>query len=864
MKKPIALLLIGLLSLTINTLWAQESTKTPKFIQRNEHFKSQRKTGTEVRDLASDYYRATEQKALMTARTAFKRKTDQWTPIGPQSGTEDMMGVGRINSITFHPSDSNIFFVCVGHGGVWKTSNNGKSWVSISANLPVSRTSTLAIHPSKPETMYVALGDMAYAATNFIKEGEHYPSHYGLGIYKSTDGGLSWNTTGLSHKFTDYRSTLYCDIIIHPQNPETILALGMDGCFKSTDGGVKWTQTHSDILWDAKVAVNEDNTIYASTGYLKHLDIGGAGIIKSEDFGSTWTTAKTTFSPKAAQRIELAICQSDPNRIYALTCNTNHPNPGFFGLFVSNDAGKSFDAIIGGNYKYNLLGTGFTFHRIAIGQGTYDLALWVDSKNEDEVYVGGINLWKSSNGGKDFLPVSNWEYSGSFYPLHGDVHQIQQSPLNNRYFVCHDGGVSSTMSIKSTSTENADIGLLPTKWTHYLEGLNIKSYYRLGIKPNEPERVMAGAQDNGTDINYTDGWAFLSGGDGQECVFDGDGHAYTSIQNGMVQQWLDFGDGRYRVAAQQNVPDGEKGAWTTPFLQHDGTLYIAYGNVYKHLTFGQGEAISDFPNAKGRDYPLPTSALYMSPLNAQKIYLAKRGYPEDTLPSEIWHSPDEGKSWVDISEGLPTHLFPTYLIGRENAPKNVWITFGGFSEGEKVYASTDFGETWKNISYNLPNVPVNSVAYQNDKSRNVYVATDIGVFYLDAATENWVPYSEGLPNVIVTELEASPEDGMLKASTFGRGLWEVKLLPITGLNTPQSLEFSLYPNPGTTHTSVQFGALSTGILRVRNSTGQLVHTVTLENASQYQLDSKTWLSGTYFISFSNAEYRFTRQFLKVD
>lgn len=864
MKKPNEALLAFLFMLTYFGLWAQEVGNTPKFIQRSEHFKTQRQTGTENRNIAQEYYKAIQQTAANDLRAANKRSADQWTPIGPQSGTEDMMGIGRVNSIAFHPTDSNTFFICAGHGGVWKTSNNGQSWTSISADLPISRTSTLAIHPNKPETMYVALGDIAYAATNFLSEGEHYPSHYGLGVYKSTDGGLSWNATGLSHEFTDYRSTLYCDIMLHPKNPETILAMGMDGCFKSTDGGSKWTKTNSDIIWDAKPAVNDDNTIYASTGYLQHLDVGGAGILKSEDFGTTWTAAKINFSPKAAQRIELATCLSDPNRIYALACNTNHPNPGFFGLFVSNDAGKSFDVIIGGNYKYNLLGLGFTFHRIAIGQGTYDLALWVNKKNEDEVYVGGINLWKSTNAGKDFLPASNWEYSGSFYPLHGDVHQIQQSPLNNRYFVCHDGGISSTRIIRSTSPEDADIGLLPTKWTHYLEGLNIKSYYRLGVKPDQPERVMAGAQDNGTDINYSDGWAFLSGGDGQECVFDADGHAYTSIQNGMVQQWLDFGDGRYRVSAQQNVPEGEKGAWTTPFLQHDGTLYIAYGNLYKHLQFGQGEAISSFTNAKRRDHPLPTTALYMSPLNAQKIYLAKRGYPEDTIPSEIWHSPNEGQDWVDISEGLPTHLFPSYIVGRENAPKNVWITFGGFSDGEKVYASTDFGETWKNISYDLPNVPVNSVAYQNDKSRNVYVATDLGVFYLDAAKETWAPYSEGLPNVIVTELEASPEDGMLKASTFGRGLWEVKLLPITGLSTPSNLEFSLYPNPSTVHTTIQFGALSSGVLQVRNSTGQLVHTATLENTTQYLLNSNDWLSGTYFISFSNAEYRFTKQFLKID
>lgn len=860
MKRLLLLLSAPLFGLTSFHCWAQETAKTPKFVQRQQHFESLRHSNESV-DFGKARFQAI---AAIPSAASYKRENDQWTPIGPESGNQKMMGVGRVNAVAFHPTDSNTYFICVGHGGVWKTTNNGESWASISANLPISRTSTLAIHPSKPETMYVALGDIAYAGVSHRPAGTQRPTHYGMGIYKTVDGGKNWQATGLSHKISDYRSTLYCDIMIHPDKPETVLALGMDGCHKSTDGGATWKQTATDIVWDAKPDVSSNDVLYASTGYIKHLDLGNAGMMKSEDFGETWTAAKTYFSSKMAQRIELATCPSDPKRIYALACNAIDPNPGFFGLFVSTDAGATFNAVIGTDYEYNLLGTTYSYEPIAVGQGTYDLALWVDEDDANEVYVGGINLWKSTNGGKDFLPASNWKFSGSFDPLHADVHQIQQNPLSKRYFVCHDGGISSTRFIKSTSIENADFGFLPTQWKHYLNNLNIKSYYRLGVKPDEPERVMAGSQDNGTDINYSDGWSFLSGGDGQECAFDAYDHAYTTIQYGMLQRWADFGSGKYQVIDQQNPPEGETGAWTTPFLVLDGTVYIAYGNLYKHLTFGQPERISDFGNATGRDEPLPTTGFYMSPANAQKIYVAKRGYPEENIPSEIWHSPDEGKNWTDVSEGLPTHLFPTYIIGRESAPKNVWITFGGFSEGEKVYASTDFGETWKNISYDLPNVSVNCVAHQNDKTRNVYVGTDAGVFYLDAENETWLPFAEGLPNVIVTELEASASDGMLKAATFGRGLWEVSMPEPVGIDQPTEMDFNVYPNPSSNSFQLTFGAPVSGLLQVRNATGQVVYQTQMEDVKEQDLPSETWLSGSYFVSLYTNQGRSTQQLLKLD
>mgnify|MGYP003876766207 CR=1 FL=1 len=795
---------------------------------------------------------------------SFKRTSNTWVPIGPESGNQKMMGVGRINSISFHPTDSQTFFICVAHGGIWKTTNNGKSWTSISNDLPVLRTSRLAIHPEKPETLYAALGDIGAGASINLENSVHRPTHYGQGIYKSTDGGQSWEATGLSFKVTDFRSTLFSEVYIHPGSPETILAMGFDGCYKSEDGGKNWTQTDSRIIWDAKIAVDDDDVIYASTGYVAEMGAGAAGIIKSTDFGSTWSNAKVPFSGKDAQRIELATCPSNPNRIYAVASDDQDWTAGFRGLYVSNDGGENYTMVIDKTYNYNLLGWHFGYETLTTGQGNYDLTIWVDKEDDNEVYIGAVNLWKSVNGGKDFLPASNWEYSGSFEPLHADVHWVQQHPLTDRYFVCHDGGVSSTKSVKSTFVENADVGALPTEWTHYLENLNIKSYYRLSVHSEKPDLVMGGSQDNGTDISYSDGWDFLSGGDGQESAFDeGDGHAYTTIQFGMMQQWADFGSGKYQVTAQQSPPEDEQAEWTTPLLELDGTIYIAYGNLYKHLNFGQPEMISDFEDAEGMDHPLPTSALYMSPLNAQKIYLAKRGYPDKNIKSEVWHSPDEGKNWVDVSEGLPTHLFPTYIMGRENAPKNVWVTFGGFSDGEKVYASTDFGETWKNISYNLPNVPANCVAYQNDKSKNVYVGTDMGVFYLDAENEEWIPYSEGLPNVLVTELEESQGDGTLKASTFGRGCWEIDLLPAPdpeGVGDEALLEVGVFPNPATDLIQIKLEKPFSGNLQIRDITGRTVFKTRLSEITLYNIETTEWLTGTYFIVLKGEQQRASRQF----
>jgi photosystem II stability/assembly factor-like uncharacterized protein len=803
---------------------------------------------------------ANEKAAMSTNRSTL---VNTWLPTGPftqpinQTGYLEV-GMGRINCMAFHPTDPATYFVGVAQGGVWKTSNNGQTWTPLTDNLPILRVSDIAIDPITPTTMYISLCDFEYVDVSLQLNGRKRNTHYGLGLYKSIDGGITWQPTSLSFQLTNGDASLLRKTIIHPTLTNKLVTCGVSGMYVSNDAGLNWTKTMDSLFWDLVQDPVNPNMLYAATGWLKNSNTGNAAIYKSTDFGVTWTMLSTGIPPSGAvQRIKLAIAPSDNNYIYALTVDLDR---GLYGFYKTTDAGVNWQYIAptlnildGGQG----LGTG--------GQGTYDLGLCVSTSNRDELYAAGVNMWGSVDGAQSFNPISHW--TTSYGPTtHADVHSIDIQPLTGNIFVCNDGGIYRTSTITIHNWADAISGIpWPTQWAKLNDGLQITAFYRLSSSKNNSAKLLAGAQDNSSYFFNGSYWTNIFGGDGMDNYINpqNDSNIIGSSQFGNFD--LSFDNGVNSFWCNPNV-NGELAEWTTPLVAdyaNNGTLYAGYENVSKTVDGGNSwNGISSFPPTGIANNEI--SALAVSASNSNVIYAAKRVRYEFGTPGSLYNTLDGGTTWNNITLGIPDSLYYTSVEVNSSTSSTAYITMAGFSIGNKIFRTMNNGATWQNISYNLPNLPVNCVK-SLPGGKILVAATDIGVYMLEDTASTWVNISNGLPNVIVSDIEVNVPMNRLYISTFGRGIWETDLDVILETKKLSSVvsNFAILPNLNDGNFSVQLpNELSKTLpykLEVIDIMGRNVYqTILTSNQTQLQTNLS---SGKYFIKLSGQSLSHVQSFI---
>jgi photosystem II stability/assembly factor-like uncharacterized protein len=724
-----------------------------------------------------------------------------WAPYGPNDYATPYMGyawipgIGRINCITFHPTNGQIFWVGVAQGGVWKTMDGGLSWMPLTDDLPTLRVSDIAVNPSNPNEMYVCSGDYAYLGAGLSLDDRKRHTHYGLGIFKTNDGGATWIPSGLSFAQTDFDFSLLRRCFVNPGNGQELVAAGTEGVYRSTDAGVTWTQTANFFAWDLEKHPTNPSVLYASSGYRASLNYGQAGIWKSTDFGATWTALNTGIPTQGViQRIELAIAPSDPSKLYALCAGMD---AGFGGLYHSLDGGANWTLQ---STTPNILewydgnGSG--------GQGWYDLALIVNPTNPDVIYTGGINVWASTDAGANWQGCSYWV--ADFGPApHADQHQLAYNPVSGKYYLCNDGGLYETSAIVPGSWNDANSTpgyQWPTQWTPLSSGMQVTSFYRVGVSQGNPGNVVAGAQDNATYFFNGSDWKNIIGGDGMDCFLDpvDPDVIYGSYQYGGLAMSNDGGFSSFGVA---NMPDD--GEWVTPWQLDPtdrNTVYAAMRELWKSTDMGSTwTPISSFPVNPTLGVPNVSSAFAVAPSNSDFLYLSKRYFKSIGEPSAFWSSSNGGATWTQRSLGVPDSLYHTMIAVDADDPLTVYVTLGGFVPGQKVLKSTDGGATWQNISGSLPNLPVNCIIHHAGVPNNpIYVGTDAGVYYRNDTMTYWMAFSNLLPNVIVSDLDIHSSTQKIYAATFGRGIWvaDVQDLGVVGVNEGlRDMSVQVYPNP---------------------------------------------------------------------
>lgn len=844
--------------------WAKnielDQTKGWKYYQRWEWENASRVKSDGSSAYMSNYIQAYTER-LRKYQIQYNSRSSIWSPVGPLSratATSPVRnhGQGRVNCIAFHPSDSNIIFAGTSSGGVWKTTNGGLTWTANSDGLPILRVSDIAIAAGNPNIMYVATGDYEKVAYRFPSSNF---SHYGVGLYKSIDAGMTWTPTSLSLQAVNHPQAMIGTVLINPNNPNDILVSGFDGIQKSNDGGTTWTTTFDSLIWDLKQDPTNFNVLYAGSGHVRNYQKGRAEIYKSSDFGATWTRIGASIPNQidSVVRIELAIAPSNTNYLYALTINTNY---GTHGVYQSTDAGTTWTLQLNGD-SLNLMGwhDGNTSYD-STGQGWYDVTLITDHSDPNKVYVGGVNMWGSENGGQDWGLVTYWiNYFGK--SVHADHHQVKHNPLTNQYFVCSDGGIDRTDSLLLGSL----FGGLPTQWTSISDNIANTEFYRIGLG-NLSSKLMGGSQDNGTFLN--DGaWANVIGGDGMECMVDHQNEQilYGTYYYGALNRSDDGGANFIGGLTDTITASNEKGAWVTPFVmnaQNSSTIYTGFGNVWKSMNQGATwMKLSPFDTITGLGYPQRIRTLAVDMLDSQTIYLAKEPIWSRSLMASVWVTRDEGATWTDISAGLPFNRVYINDVAIGNGPDTAWVVCGGIEQGEKVYQTNDGGTTWVNISGTLPNLPVNSIVF-DPVNQVLYIGTDLGVYYRQAHDPDWSLLGTDLPNVMIAELEIHHNSNKLYAATYGRGVWKTDLVNTSPFTVQKPLLYqaksSLYPNPTTGHFTLVLEQLNVDQIEVEivDVLGQVVYkkqeaitqTTFVKN---YDIDLE---SGQYYIRVIHGEH----------
>ncbi len=736
-----------------------------------------------------------------TMRKNSPYQSQAWSYLGPTNVS------GRSTDIAVADKDGRRrIYVAYATSGVWKTDDNGESWQVIWEHMPTTSIGDIAVAPANPDVVWVGTGE-----ANIFRA-----SMAGVGIYKSVDAGRTWRHMGLTDSQTIGR------VIVHPTNPDIVYVAAsghewtdneMRGVFKTTNGGRTWEK----VLYksartgaiDLAMDPRDPNTLYASMWQRirrKWSDprvepgYNEGGVMKTTDGGRTWTDASAGLpAPEFRGRIGIDISRSKPDTLYALVDNYEigrqarpgqrdaygRPMPqgqGFIkgaDVYRSDDGGKSWkqtsrqdEAMI--NYlNNNQSGTyGWVFGQIRI-----------DPTNPETIYILGVPLSKSTDGGRTFSAIAN--------DVHGDHHGLWIDPANtNIIYNSNDGGFY----------QSADGG---ATWKFAVSAGGAQ-FYNVALDTSAPPWVYGSIQDHGSrrgriDLSRGRGtipavaWEGAPGGEGSN-------HAIDPANPNIVYSHGFYGNfsrtdlgatppaggrgGRGRGAATPIAPTDPtaelRAQWMAPFVvsPHDGSIvYAGYQFLFKSTNRGDtwdriSADLTDNNAAQMGQNPsaIPYQTIIAMAESPKKKDLLYVGTDDGRLHTTI----DGGREWTELTTKLPIRRWISRVTPSAHADGTVYVTQRGREDddfGAYVYKSADFGRTFTTITNNIPAGPVNVIREDPRRANVLYVGTDFGVFVSTNGGARWEVLGGNLPSVQVSDLQLDTKNDLVVISTYGRGMW---------------------------------------------------------------------------------------------
>ncbi|WP_420379964.1 T9SS type A sorting domain-containing protein [Gilvibacter sp.] len=741
---------------------------------------------------------------------------------------------GRISDIAIDPIDPDTYYVGAASGGIFKSTDAGATWLPIFDGQQYLSIGDIEISATDSNKIYVGTGEPNAGGGSLAYDGN--------GIFKSTDGGLSWESKGLP----DIGSV--GKIVIDPTDDETLYVGAMGplfrddpnkGVYKSTDGGDTWSQVLfvSDITGVIDMAIHptNPNIVYAATWErIRRPDFriyGGetSRIYRSVDAGATWSELTTGLPslPEQKGRISIDIAQSNPDVLYALYADRNGS---IFDVFKTTNGGNSWSSLGGGDL------TNVGFHWWFGG-------ITVDPSDENTLYNIGFVMEKSTDGGASWGP--------SFSGVHVDQHALAFHPsIANLILLGNDGGLYTSTDAGNT-------------WT-FDDTLPITQFYRIEADPQNSNRLYGGSQDNSTFRTTTGGlsdFTIITGGDGFQPLIDPNdsGTIYTLAQRGFLQKSIN--DAASFSTVLSGIDPAERKNWDTP---------IAFDPANSNIVFYGGERL--YKSVDGalnwnpispilHDGPYPgnngfgtLTSIDISSFDSDKIII---GYDD----GNIWTTTDGGSNWVQVSTALPDRWVTKVLTSRFES-NTLYVTISGYRFGEDnghVYKSTDFGATWTNIGASLPDIPVNDIV--QDSFGNLFLGTDIGVLGSEDEGATWVPIGANMPAVVVTDLDIHEADNLLFAATYGRSSYKLDISGNVLSADDQTLatELILAPNPVADVLTISgVDQSATTEIKVFNALGQLL----MELPFTAELNLSELQTGIYYLQINRAGSTQTKRFIK--
>lgn len=706
-------------------------------------------------------------RAIAQAR-ALPRTSGTWSLVGPTN-----IG-GRVTDLVVDPKHRDTLYVAASGGGVWRSTDAGATF-----------------HTAWPTDTTQTIGALAMGGdgTLWAGTGEANPSgggltYFGDGVYRSTDGGLHWTRWGLAD------SAAIGKIVVDPANPGRVFAAasgnlsgtaGQRGIYRldgghwklvlpapnNTTGGVDLAidpKDHNRVfatLWDHKR--NNGARVYGGTG---------SGLYRSDNGGDTWkrlehvdgvaSTDKAGTGLKSDAslgRIGVAVAPNDPKRVYVISGTQYGEDKGFY---VSDDGGDTFtpSGHAGGDSGYE-----WWFGRV-----------WVDPKDENHLFNADVNLRESTDGGQ------TWHVSGG---PHADQHIMQWDPTTpGRVFLGNDGGVYGSDSNGATNT-----------WKHAAYEPFTQSYH-LSVAADDPNRLVSGLQDNGSVRTWTatappsdlTQWNAYGGGDGHNVLIDYADHNtyYECLQVGSCRRHQDVGGTTTSTTLGKRHSD--RITTDAPIVLDPNDHNVLYfggnrldrstdkGDTFTAISPPGDELTGPVPPDEndqgpfyGNEYATITS-ISPAKTDAKTIYVG-------TDTGRLWKTTDLGDHWTRLTgNGLPERWVNAVIADPADAD-HVYAAFSGYREGDNsasVWESKDGGQTWANISGDLPNGPVEMLTYDAPRG-TLYASTDLGLFTAPRVGAHWRRVGSGLPNTPILDARVTSDGRTLYAATFGRSVWRFPL-----------------------------------------------------------------------------------------
>lgn len=691
----------------------------------------------------------------------------RWQTIGPNSITSKKGTVsGRINTVAVSPADENLILIGSATGGIWRSQDGGKSFAPVSDNHADLAVGSLAFFNGNPNIIYAGMGDPLYG---FL----------GNGVLKSTDNGASW--TEVNNRSLPSPSTI-ASIGVDPEDPNFVYLAQHSkdrgdvnsGFFLSSDGGTSWRQTLKGEVRDLVTNPEESRIIYAAMES-GDRNPGLAGVYRTSDSGATWQQmislagnaipgSPVVFDSDAPLYIKIATTAHKPNSIYAFvsgTVNKQATNQ----LIVSADTGTSW--------------TAQTVNSVDAVQPEWNLYIAVDPRNANNIYVGTLDINKSTDGGATWTnltrncTVQQDDPTNVIFTGEGILHVDQHKLVFSRHesgtiFVTNDGGL-----FKST---NGGVS-----YTSLNSTLSLAQFYSIAAHPGHENLFYGGTQDNGTVIRTGSSlqWKKILGADGGECVVcSTDPSKLFATIAGSSIFLLDWKGNNSLIKAKTF---DDRIGFDYPFLEMNGILYVGTNRLWVSTVGCDRLNSSSFQNswsAPGGDQDLTRgitkfgkdtlSAIGVCLSDPNTIYTGSE-------QGQVMVSSDGGKSWMkvesDKTSGIPERCITSITVDAKN-PAIAFLTVSGF-DTTHVFKTTDTGVTWRSISGNLHDITGGDIAVNDlliTDEGLLYIGTDIGVFMSRTGGDKWVSVRTGMPPVIVREFAINSK-GDLLAATFGRGVY---------------------------------------------------------------------------------------------